>query len=376
MARKVLIHTRNLCIPGGKQSYLIALHDHFKNDFSYFFYGAQKPVKESKIAFIKRFFGDYFKFYSQLKNGDFDVVHINTSLNLKSYFRDSIFTLICHWLNVKTVVYWHGWRWDFEKKYVRKLLPFFHFTFGKADAMICLANEFVDQLKSYGYKKPVYLETTVVEDNIMNHVNGNGSVASLDKEQNKVILFLSRVEKAKGIYETVDSFQSLQNKFPNTELHIAGTGSELAGVKEYVAEKKVADVQFLGWIDGEDKVRVLYDCDVFVLASYSEGMPICVLEAMASGKPVVTTDVGGIKDFFEDGKMGLKINVKDSEDLEQKFEALLSNPELMQRIGKYNTIYAKKRFSAEQVAKRLEQIYEDAIEGTVVSSNPNLLSSP
>jgi glycosyltransferase involved in cell wall biosynthesis len=372
MVRKVLIHTRNLAIPGGKQSYLIALKDYFKNDVSYFFYGTQKPVKESKIAFIKRFFGDYFKFYRQLKKGNFDVVHINTSFNLKSYFRDSIFTLISAMLKVKTVVYWHGWRWDFEKKYASKIIPFFHFTFGKADAMVCLANEFSQRLKEYGYKKPVYLETTVVEDNIINPKNGINTLESLAaKNGHKVILFLSRVEKAKGIYETIDSFQKIQNKFPQVVLNIAGTGSELEKVKKYVSENRVEGINFLGWIDGEQKVRALYDSDIFVLASYSEGMPICVLEAMASGKSVVTTDVGGIKDFFEDGRMGLKVKVKDSVDLEQKFEKLLSNPELMERIGSYNTVYAKERFSAAQVAKRLESIYEDAISGSSNNQNSN-----
>jgi len=364
MARKVLIHTRNLSIPGGKQSYLIALEPYFKNEVSYFFYGTQEVVKESKLAFLKRFFGDYIDFYSLIKKGQFDVVHINTSYNLKSYFRDSIFTLISSWMGVKTVVYWHGWRWDFEQKIASKILPFFRFTFGKADAMVCLAKEFSDRLKSYGYNKPVYVETTVVEDNIMNYLNGNSSNSHARKNGHKSILFLSRVEKAKGIYETIDSFQNLKSKFPHLELDIAGTGSELDNVKKYVAEKEVKSVNFLGWIDGDQKVKALNDSDIFVLASYSEGMPICVLEAMASGKSVVTTDVGGIKDFFEDGQMGLKVKVQDTHDLEQKFEQLLSNPELMDRIGKYNVVYVKERFSAIQVAKRLENIYEDVINGT------------
>jgi glycosyltransferase involved in cell wall biosynthesis len=275
-------------------------------------------------------------------------------------------------LKVKTVVYWHGWRWDFEKKYASKIQPFFHFTFGKADAMICLANEFSDRLKEYGYKKPVYIETTVVEDNIINHKNGNISAEALaSKNGHKVILFLSRVEKAKGIYETIDSFQNLQTKFPHVILNIAGTGSELEGVKNYVREKEVQGINFLGWIDGDQKVHALYDSDIFVLASYSEGMPICVLEAMASGKSVVTTDVGGIKDFFKDGQMGLKVKIKDPIDLEQKFETLLSDPELMERIGKFNTVYAKERFSAIQVCKRLESIYEAAITGSTYNHNSN-----
>ncbi len=368
MARKVLIHTRNLSIPGGKQSYLLAIQDYFKSDVTYFNYGMPTPGKESFFAFLNRFFGDYFKFYRELKNGGYDAVHINTSLNFKSYFRDSIFTLIAAMLGVKTLVYWHGWRWDFENKYVKKMLPYFHFTFGKADAMICLANEFAEKLKSYGYKKPVHLETTVVEDLILNHSNGH-TTANPYKNGNMVILFLSRVEKGKGIYETIDSFEKLQPKFPHLSLNIAGVGSELDKVKEYVSTKNISGINFLGWIDGKQKAQALYESDIFVLASYSEGMPISVLEAMAVGKSVVTTDVGGIKDFFVDGKMGLKVKVKDTFDLEEKFETLLSNPEMMKQIGTFNRDYARENFSAIQVAKRLENIYDQIISGSGDSNN-------
>jgi glycosyltransferase involved in cell wall biosynthesis len=364
MARNILIHTRNLNIPGGKQTYLIALQAYFKNYISYFYYGAPKPVKESNFGFLRRFFGDYVKFYRVLKRGNFDVVHINTSFNPKSYFRDSIFTLISKMLRCKTIVYWHGWRWDFEKKYASKILPYFRFTFGKADAMICLANEFAERLKEYGYKRHVYVETTVVEDIIINPNRKNYSTESLgSNERNKSILFLSRVEKAKGIYETIDAFNNIQNMFPNIKLNIAGVGSELGRVKNYVAEKGIEGVRFLGWIDGNQKVRALNDSDIFVLASnQGEGMPICILEAMASGKSVVTTNVGAIRDFFEDGVMGLIVKMNDPIDLGQNIQRLLSDPELLKRIGSYNANYAKERFSARLVCERLENIYEATIE--------------
>lgn len=363
MVRKVLIHTRNLSIPGGKQSYLSAIEKYFKNNISYFFYGTQTLRKQSVFLVTIRLLKDYISFYRLIKKGNYDIVHINTSFNFKSYFRDSVFTLISAILKVKTIVFWHGWRWDFETKYARKILPFFHFTFGRADAMVCLANEFIDCLKSYNYKKPIYLESTVVDDSIMNHSNGNGSLTNESvKKDNTTILVLSRIEKGKGLYEVVDSFQNLQNSFPNVVLSIAGAGNELSNLKKYVNENQLKNINFLGWIDGDEKIDVLFNSDIFVLASYSEGMPICILEAMACGKPVVTTDVGGVKDFFKDGQMGHIVKVKDSIDLEKKLEILLSNPEMSALMGNYNKNYAKKQFSAHRVAKRLEDIFEEVLQ--------------
>ncbi|MGI9551754.1 MAG: glycosyltransferase family 4 protein, partial [Aurantibacter sp.] len=293
------------------------------------------------------------------KKGNYDVVHINTSFNPKSYFRDSIFTLISKMLNYKTIVYWHGWKWGFEKKYAGKIVPYFHFTFGKADAMICLANEFADQLKKYRYSRPIYLETTVVEDQIMQHDEIESSVSNYEI---KNILFLSRVEKAKGIYETLDSFNTLINKYPNIKLNIAGTGNELERVKDYVNRQGIREVNFLGWVDDEDKLKVLGEADIFVLASYSEGMPISVLEAMAMGLPVVTTNVGGVKDFFEDGQMGYKVEIGDSGDLKEKLEKLLSNDDLCKRMGNFNKHYALNHFSSKSICERLERIYESVID--------------
>ena len=361
---KVLIHTRSLNIPGGKQSYLLGLDKYFTNEISYFYYGTLEPVKESKFDFLKRYFGDYFRFYRQLRKERYDVVHINTSFNLKSYFRDSIFTLISALSKTKTIVYWHGWNVEFQKKYADKIVPFFRLTFGKADAMICLAKEFSNKLIDYRYRKPIYTESTVVEDYIINsqpqprrHTVGEGKEAVN-------VLFLSRVERPKGIFETIDSIRNLQARHPKISLTIAGTGSELENVKEYVKDNKLENVEFLGWISGKEKLKALVQSDIFVLASYTEGMPICVLEAMAVGKPVITTDVGAIKDFFEDGAMGLKVKVKDAKDIEKKVEKLFLEPNLREIMGEYNMKYAKEHFAPEQVRKRLESIYTESMKST------------
>jgi len=369
MARNILIHTRNLCIPGGKQSYLIALQEHFENDVSYFYYGSQKPVKESIVGFIKRFLGDYIKFYRLLKEGDFDLVQINTSFNPKSYFRDSIFTLISKKLNYKTVVYWHGWRSDFEHKYARKLRAYFRLTFGQADAMICLAKEFSNTLKDYYFKKPIFLETTVVADDILNHFNIIPAIDSTrSKKDQKIILFLSRVEQEKGIYETLDSFQKLQSTVPNTVLHIAGIGDALERVKNSVAEKKIHGVEFLGWVEGHDKIKAFAEADIYVLPSYSEGMSIAILEAMAMGLPIITTDIGSIKDYFEEGKMGYKVRTHDTDDLKEKLEHLLRNDELRAEMSNFNMTYASNHFSSEKVCRRLESIYEYVIDDMSIHS--------
>lgn len=359
MKKKILIHAPNLSTPGGKQTYYTAVRGYFKSDVSFFFYGAQGK-KETKWQTIRRMYSDYAKFYRALKKEKYDLVLLNPSLNPKSFFRDSLFALVCTMAATKMVVFWRGWNWDFERKVVKKILPFFNFTYGKADAMIILAKEFWEQLRAYGYNKQLYLETTTVDDAILNFVRRaepehNGQV----QEDEIAILFLARVERNKGVFEAIDSFQRLRKKYSNIVLNIAGTGGALEEAKQYVADQGIEKVNFTGWIAGKEKAELLHRSHIYVLASYhGEGMPNSLLEAMASGLSVVTTDVGGIKDFFEPERMGYYVRPKDTDDLEQKLDQLLANPEHMEYIRKYNAAYAREHFAPVHVARRLENIYE------------------
>lgn len=366
MKRKVLIHAPNLSTPGGKQTYYAAVKGHFQDEVSFFFYGAQGQ-RESKLSTLGRLMQDYRQFYRRLKEERFDVVLLNPSLNLKSFFRDSLFALICFWLKVEFVVFWHGWQWEFEKKVVGRIVPFFQATFGRAGGMIVLAREFQDKIREYGYQKPVFLETTVVDDFIFDY--GEGHTDAQEGETVSVLLFLSRVEKVKGIYETIDSFHRLQARHPNIVLNVAGTGGELETAKQYVAEKGIRNAHFLGWVTGEEKARVLYESDIFLLASYhGEGMPCSLLEAMASGLSVVTTNAGGIKDFFQPRKMGLFVRPADTDDLERQLDELLSDPDLLESTKAFNAHYAQERFRPELVAERLESIFEEVAAGRKVTA--------
>jgi glycosyltransferase involved in cell wall biosynthesis len=90
-------------------------------------------------------------------------------------------------------------------------------------------------------------------------------------------------------------------------------------------------------------------------------MPNAVLEAMAAGLPVVTSRVGGIRDFFEDGVMGFSTEGVSVTELAAHMEKLIADPSLRERIGAHNRAYARERFAASKVAARLMDIYRSVI---------------
>ncbi|MFS4493388.1 glycosyltransferase family 4 protein [Maribacter sp. 2308TA10-17] len=362
MKHKILIHAPNLSTPGGKQTYFTSLLDHFQSDIEFFFYGAQGK-KESKLKVISRLFSDYWKFYRLLKKNDFSLVHLNPSMNMKSFFRDSIFAAICSITGTKMTIFWHGWQWAFEKKTVQKILFWFKMTYGKADSMIILAKEFSDQLKKYGYKKPIHQVTTVA-DPIFFELETKFENPSIENPVNEdlVLLFLSRIERVKGIYEALESFEILKEEYPSLKLKVAGTGGELDAARAYIEQKGLQGVELLGWITGEGKAKAFAESDIYLLPSYhGEGLPCSILEAMATGLPVISTDVGGIKDFFEDGTMGYLVKMKNPSEISEKLRLLINNPEQIEVMGRYNIEYARNRFTPKKVGSELERIYDETV---------------
>jgi len=175
------------------------------------------------------------------------------------------------------------------------------------------------------------------------------------------ILFLSRVEREKGVYEAIDAFVTINSRHHSVTMTIAGDGGELSNARAYVLSRGIEGVEFSGYIRGEAKNSVFSRADVYLFPTYGEGMPISVLEAMAYGLPVITRPVGGIKDFFADGEMGYITESLDPGVFAALLERLIIDPEICRRMSEFNRQYAYDHFRASQVAGRLLKIYGDVI---------------
>ena len=229
-------------------------------------------------------------------------------------------------------------------------------NYNKADALVVLATSFKNDLREWGITKPIYLSTTKVDDELLKGFD-------IDKKQyRKDLLFLARIEDYKGIFITIEAFRRVKEKFPDATLKIAGTGSALNEAKDMVQYLQILDVIFLGNVSGDKLKNAFQESSIYILpTSHGEGMPTSVLEAMAFGLPVVTRPVGGLKDFFEDSKMGFLVDSLDPKDFIDKIEKLLANPILLQQISNFNYMYANKNFLASKVAQNLEAISEEVM---------------
>lgn len=347
---KILITTPDLSNPGGVAHYYRVLRKYLPRDTDYFTVGRRKD--EPGLGVI-RFIQDVRRFRRTLPV--YDVVHVNPSLAGKAIVRDGLFVRAAKKQKKKVVVFVRGWDNAFEVRLKKRWLGLFKTYYFNADAFIVLAKEFENSLREMGYAGPIYMETTAVDDSVF---EANGTVSG-KPDRGFNILFLTRIVKAKGIYETLDAYASLSGKYPDITLTITGDGDELEAVRQHIQRRKLRGVHLTGYLSGGAKLKAFRHADCYVFpTTHGEGMPNSVLEAMASGLPVITRPAGGLKDFFEHGKMGYLTESLDPRVYADLIETLILDPQLRRRMGGYNHDYAKQRFMASSAAGRLMAIYQ------------------
>jgi glycosyltransferase involved in cell wall biosynthesis len=137
---------------------------------------------------------------------------------------------------------------------------------------------------------------------------------------------------------------------------LAGTGDD-AAIRARAVELGVENsVEFLGWIEGEAKLRALREAGIYALPSWIEGLPMGLLEAMAVGLPVVATRVGGIPDVVVEGS-GKLVPPKDTDALTAALLELIASAPLRARMGAAARRVALERFAPERILPRIETVY-------------------
>lgn len=273
-----------------------------------------------------------------------DAVHINTSLNAGAFPRDLLFLALAKVLQKPVALYIHGWSDEFFSKSQRLIR-----NANQADVILVLASRFRSQLLEAGITKPIVVETTCFDD--------SGEIVPKEKKHGQ-ILFLARVIKEKGVFELAEACQALQREFPGLHLHVAGTGPDY----DELREKFSGHSSFLtlhGFVSGVEKAELLAKCEIFGLpTAYGEGLPVSILEAMASEMALVVSPTGGIVDNFVDGRHGIFVEPRNQAAIQNALRELLLDNTRCKAIGRSNRIEAISKYSQRMVASRLAQHHD------------------
>ena len=172
-----------------------------------------------------------------------------------------------------------------------------------------------------------------------------------------IIGTVSRLSPEKDNFTMLEAFSKVAEEIDSARLTIAGDGPLKESLKAKVESLKLGGkVRFLGFRN--DIPEVLSGFSVFALFSLTEGISISLLEALASGKPVVATNVGGNPEVVVDGITGLLVPPKEPERMAEAIIKILLDKEMAGRMGEVGRKRVEEKFSLERMVKEYQEIYE------------------
>jgi glycosyltransferase involved in cell wall biosynthesis len=181
---------------------------------------------------------------------------------------------------------------------------------------------------------------------------------SAKEKDNKILLFLGRLGFEKRVDLLIEAFVTLKRRQPNCSLIIAGDGPDNVVNQLKRLAQQASNIHFTGFLLGETKANVLASCDVFCSPSPYETFGRTVVEAMASGIPVVSVQSGAVSEYIVDGVNGYLVPPDDVEGLAKGIHRALSsdNTEVIQ-----HALQDAKQFSLEQGCQNLSNFYQQLL---------------
>jgi glycosyltransferase involved in cell wall biosynthesis len=186
-------------------------------------------------------------------------------------------------------------------------------------------------------------------------------------EKKKIILFVGRLYHRKGLEILLQSIPPVLQEFGDVKFAISGTGfkKKEQSLRDLAKELDIEDyVKFLGYVPDEKLPELYSASDIFVLPAIYENFPFAILEAQATGLPVISTKVGGIPEFLADKENGFLIDPGDTKQLTQRVLTLLQDPKLAEEMGRRGRKLIEEKFAWRLITGQVIDLYHKLLEKT------------
>lgn len=235
------------------------------------------------------------------------------------------------------------------------------FVLNNANAIVALTGHMKQELQKLCKKNIIILPNGID----FGKFQGFSKQAIRDRlnisSQEKIIVFIGGLRPVKGVIYLIEAFKIISQKVSEAKLFLVGNGAERKNLEEAVAKNGLSGcVRFIGEIPHEKIPEYLAMADMFVLPSLSEGFPLVILEAMASGLPIVASNVRGLPEIVKEGESGFLAEPKNSHQIAEKILLLLENDALRQKISDANQEKSQ-AYDWEHVTSEIEKIYSNVL---------------
>ena len=173
-----------------------------------------------------------------------------------------------------------------------------------------------------------------------------------------ILLFVATLIERKGCRYLLEAFSKIQKSYPETRLIVVGGGNLLNSLKSLSVELSIQDkITFTGQVDNETVLKLMSNCDIFVLPSWDEAFGVVYLEALSYQKAIIACQNEGISEILDDNVHGLFVKARDSSSIYDKLSILISDPDLRKKLGR-NGYEKIKELTWEKTAQKTMTIYE------------------
>lgn len=322
-----------------------------KNTYLHFELG-RKDCQKRNLTWFLNILQVYCKWPYVVLSSKIDLIHFNLALTKESFLRDLPLILMARIFRKPIILHLHGGEYLMHKK-----IPFW-----------------MNQLLKLVFTDHMPLVVlSPIEENIIKKKSGSNNIHILPncidlkeaKEYNPALsnndclkfLFLGRIAIDKGIEFIYKAMVSLKEKGLKYKFQMAGKGPEEEIFKKKFFDLLGPDFEFKGVVTGNQKTELLKACNVFLLPSFYEGLPMALIESMSFGLVPVTTNVGSIKYLIKDGINGMIVKSHSAEDIVGAIEKLSKYNQLLHELGENARQTIFNNFNPDVYISKLNEIY-------------------
>jgi glycosyltransferase involved in cell wall biosynthesis len=304
---------------------------------------------------------EFLNFWSFIRRGDFDIVHCHGAR--AALFGRLAASLLRRWPKIVYTI--HGFHVIHYQNPIKKICLLLlerilgHFT----DMIICVSHsdrESVIKTKIAKSDKIKIIWNGIDLERFQKVLlNNNVKRNELGLPADAFILtMIGRLHPPKDLFTLITSFQLVQDELPNTCLLIVGDGPLRKELQNYAKRLHLnSKIIFAG--ARRDIPEILAITDIFILSTLWEGLPIVLLEAMASAKPVIASDICGNKEVVVNGETGILVPPIDPKSLAKAIIELARDPQKAKRLGQKGIARVKENFTLEKMIQQVTNLYEE-----------------
>lgn len=242
------------------------------------------------------------------------------------------------------------------------------FTAHAVDEIICPSSNLAALIRSYCFvdERRTHVIPNGIDLELFNpakYEDASSYLKEFGLEGGNYVLFVGRLSVLKGVQYAIEAFKGISKENPILKMVIVGRGDFEESLRNLA--RGTRNIVFIGFVDSLKVKRILYENSLLVVVpSLYEALPMVVLEAMACGKALVASNVGGIPQLVIDGKNGFLAKPGDSQDIERLVSILCEDRRLRESMGALGREMIEKEFNVDQMVDRTLRVYESLLQSS------------